>query len=255
MSAHRLNPSTLCSTARSPLRPANARHPSLLRNHAQSISTLLPHRRAPNRDRWPLPFSDGTPSLVIQLAGSAVAAPPIVTIAPQPGFSTSATVAGGQTASYKLIATASTIFSGTVTLSCTGAPANSNCTISPSSFALTPAAQSNITVNVTVGVTTSAQQQHGSIGPSSARLALVVPALLLVFWRRRISRCSRLLLLLILPLIAAFSIAACGGGSSTGTGGGGGGGSLNTPPGTYTLMLSVSSGSQSVQQSLTLTVQ
>jgi hypothetical protein len=83
-----------------------------------------------------------------------------VNVIPPFGFqgTTTATVVAGQTATYNLtLATsnAPTTFNGTVNLACTGAPAGTTCTISPSSIALSPTSDAG-SFTVTVATTTSA---------------------------------------------------------------------------------------------------
>jgi large repetitive protein len=68
---------------------------------------------------------------------------------------TSATVAAGQAATYNLSAAAATGFSGTVALTCSGAPAGTTCSISPASVTLSSTATS-VPFTVTVATTTSA---------------------------------------------------------------------------------------------------
>jgi hypothetical protein len=69
---------------------------------------------------------------------------------------TSATVAAGQAATYNLsAASAATGFSGTVALTCSGAPAGTTCSISPASVTLSATATS-VPFTVTVATTTSA---------------------------------------------------------------------------------------------------
>jgi subtilase family serine protease len=68
---------------------------------------------------------------------------------------TSATVAAGQAATYNLSASAATGFSGTVALTCSGAPAGTTCSISPASVTLSATATS-APFTVTVATTTSA---------------------------------------------------------------------------------------------------
>jgi len=195
-------------------------------------------------------FHDGTPSLVVPLTGTAVAPPPIVVISPQSGASTSATVTSGQTASYMLVVTASVIFSGPLTFTCTGTPVNSLCSTSPSSVTMKAGGQANITVEVVTGESATAQQASGTAILSGLGLAAVLPGMILAFCRRRFSRRIGLLSVLAWSAIAVSGIVGCGGGSSAG-----GGVSSSTPPGTYTVALTATSGSQSVQQFLTLVVQ
>jgi hypothetical protein len=115
--------------------------------------------------------NEGTHSLTASYSGDATynaavsAAFPIV-VAPPFGFGattphgTSATVAAGQTATYDLVLTAvssngPTNFSGTVALTCSGAPAGTTCSINPTSLALSTTSTS-VPFTVTVATTTSA---------------------------------------------------------------------------------------------------
>jgi len=207
---------------------------------------FAPTQAGTQQGKMTVAFSDGTPSLVVPLTGTAL---PIVAVAPQSGASTSATVTSGQTATYMLVVTASSSFSGPVTFTCTGAPANSLCSPSPSSATMKAGGQANITVNVATGGSTQAQMASGTAVLCGFGLAAVFPGMIFVFRRRRFWRCPGLLSVLAWSAIVVFGLVSCGGS------GAGGGSSHGTPAGTYTLMLTVTSGSQSVNQSLTLTVQ
>jgi hypothetical protein len=197
-----------------------------------------------------LAFSDGTPSLVVQLAGTAVAPPPFVSFSAQSGSSTSSTVTRGQTASYKLVATASAAFSGTVALTCSDAAANSVCSVSPTSVMLTAGGQADFTVTVATGEPVAGVQRSSSLILSGFGLLGTAGALMLLFRRRRLLHSLAMVSLLAFSMAAICGMVSCGGGS-----GSGGGSSNNTPPGAYTLTLTATSGGQTVNQSLTLTVQ
>jgi hypothetical protein len=199
-----------------------------------------------------LSFTDGSAPLVIQLTGKAVAPTPIAAVSPQAGGSTSATVSSGQTATYKLTITASSLFSGTVNLTCAGAPVHSTCSISPTSVSLTPGGQANITVSVATGVTSSAAMNSRSIILGGIGLGSIFPLMILISNRRRLSDSFGIFALLALCANVGFGLVACGGG---GGGTSSSGGNPNaTPMGTYTLVLTATSGSQTVTQPLTLTV-
>jgi hypothetical protein len=181
--------------------------------------------------------------------------------------SSSQTVAPGATATYTLTATSIGGFSQAVSLTCSGAPAETSCQVLPTS--VTPSASGT---NITVAVTTTAP----SVGVPQSRPLLPVPPpssglrgllLLTVFlammtWalRRRkqfgVGRWQLALLPLGAGLMLILALAGCGGGttSSTNTT------SQNpgTPPGTYTLTVTGTTGSGSATLShsvkLTLTV-
>ena len=71
-----------------------------------------------------------------------------VSIAPAEGSSTSAEVAAGATATYNLTFTPDG-FTGTLALTCTGAPTAATCTPSPASLSLDGSTPANVTVSVT----------------------------------------------------------------------------------------------------------
>jgi hypothetical protein len=87
-----------------------------------------------------------SPALAVTVSGPFVFA----------GTNTSATVAAGQTATYNLsVGSGTSGFSGTVALTCSGAPAGTTCSINPASVTLSSTATS-VPFTVTVATTTSA---------------------------------------------------------------------------------------------------
>jgi hypothetical protein len=156
-----------------------------------------------------------------------------------PGSQTTASIAPGQTANYMVSIAPGGGFEQTVTLSCSGAPAQSTCSISPSSVTLSgaSAATANVTVT-TAGNSARLTLPHSDPPPGrpfgswfalSGTLRL---AMLVSFAAYRRERRRRLLYgLAFLSLLAiASTITACGGGTSQGTGG--------TPAGTYNVTVS-----------------
>jgi hypothetical protein len=178
-----------------------------------------------------------------------------------PGSQSSATVSPGQSASYKVSVAPDGGFDQTVTLSCTGAPTQSTCSVSPSSVKL-----SGSTATATVTVTTSggsAGLTQPINGPGSNMFGLWVAlsgalglAMMLSLrrWRRELR--PRLLYgLAFLCLVSVgITMSACGGGGGSGGSGGGG-----TQAGTYNLTVTgtFTSGSTNLthKTSLTLVVQ
>ena len=69
-------------------------------------------------------------------------------VAPPSGSSTSATVSKGQTASYNLSVAPVGGLSGTLAFTCTGAPSEATCSVSPASMTASGTSASNITVSV-----------------------------------------------------------------------------------------------------------
>ena len=178
---------------------------------------------------------------------------------------TSATVAPGQSASYALSLTPAGGFDQAVSLTCTGAPPLSTCSISPNSVTF----NGSTALTATVNITTTA----GSFVPGRRHVwppfpvertpcrfwVLLVLALLLMVWRRSAgskrpthfaSRRTRLALGLALVLTSL--LVGCGGGGE----GGGGGGNPGTPGGTYSLSITgtTTSGNMSVTRTTTLTL-
>jgi hypothetical protein len=186
------------------------------------------------------------------------------TLAASPGYSTTATIAPGQTATYTLSAVGQGELNQTVAFACTGAPSEATCTVSPS--ATVPDSSGT---NVTVSVTTTAP----SVSAPSARprrllpplspgprgllvLALVLAALAWAVGRRNqpgVSRRLSTIVPLALGLLLTLALAGCGGG-----GGGGGTATSNpgTPAGTFPLTVkgTVGSGSSALNHSVTLTL-
>ncbi len=179
-----------------------------------------------------------------------------------PGSQTSATVSPGQAASYKVAVAPDGGFNQTVTLSCSGAPAQSTCSVSPSSIKLSGSA-STATVTVTTagssaGLTQPINGPSGNMFGSwlalSGTLGLAMLVSLAGCGRERRPRLLYGLAFLCL-LSVGVTMSACGGGGS-GSGSGGGGG---TQAGTYNLTVSgtFTSGSTNLihKTNLTLVVQ
>jgi hypothetical protein len=168
-------------------------------------------------------------------------------LSPGSGGSLTSTVAKGTIASYSLALTATPGFSGTASLTCSGAPQYATCSPSPSTIALTNGATVPFTVAVTTQSTTaSAAMRDAGLFSGAGMLALC----LLVPRRLR----GRFFAIACVTLVIG-TLSACGGGSS-----GGGGGSQQptvnyTPSGTYQLTLTATSGNTKATQTLTLTVQ
>jgi hypothetical protein len=171
---------------------------------------------------------------------------------------TSVTVTPGQAANYAIAVSPVSGFAQKVALSCSGAPAQSTCTVSPSSVTLngTSSAPANVAV-VTTAASASLVSPAG-LPPGGIRLALWLafaglPGLVLLGSRPRKRRGPAvygLLLLCVLSVVMMWS--ACGGGGSSSSGSSGGG----TPPGSYNLTVtgSFASGSTNLVHSTKLTL-
>jgi hypothetical protein len=169
-----------------------------------------------------------------------------------------ATVQPGAKATYQLtFASTGGPFANQVNLACSGAPAQTTCGISPAAIA---AGSTSVAVTVTVSPTGTAasvsQPDTRSNHPMLAAWILQVPGFLLFglvsLGSRRRKIIGRFALPALMIGIVLFSM-ACGGASTAKT--------TPTPtpstmsPGTYTLLVTASSGSLSHNLPLTLTVQ
>jgi hypothetical protein len=187
------------------------------------------------------------------------------TIAAASGSSTTATVAPGSPATYTLSLAGEGGFNQSVSFTCTGAPSEATCSVSPGS--VTPASSaSNLTVTVTTAAASGSRPRSRPLPPASylpsvlRGLWLLVLMLVGTVWAlgRRNRSSVGLWRSAVLPLglgfLLSLALAGCGGG-----GGGGGGGTPSnpgTPAGTYTLTVTgtAGSGSSALSHALTLSL-
>ncbi|MCL2659385.1 MAG: choice-of-anchor D domain-containing protein [Acidobacteriaceae bacterium] len=156
---------------------------------------------------------------------------------------TTVTVSSGESAVFPLLFSSDTAVSGTATLTCTGAPANSVCTVTPSSVTLGYA--TTITATVQTGVSTASLKTS-----RSAWLVFVVPVVCLALRRRcRIPWYAALLVLVCLTGCSVQRLIPGDGGSS-GTGLG-----VTTSPGSYGIVVTATSAGLSRSVNLTMVVQ
>ena len=158
--------------------------------------------------------------------------------------SSSATVAAGQTATYKIRVVAATGFNSGITVSCSGLPSGASCSSPSNGTMVTGPTLTDLTLSVATTARTTASFRQ--IDP---RLWLGLVAALSIVATR--SRRSRALSLAVCTLVVALGMISCGGGGN-GNGGGGGGG---TPSGAFSFTATVSAGTTSRSTSLTLNVQ
>ncbi|MBS1850679.1 MAG: hypothetical protein JST79_07180 [Acidobacteria bacterium] len=179
-------------------------------------------------------------------------------LGPASGGSTNLTVTAGQTATYNLQASSISSFSGTVALTCAGAPNLANCTVAPSSVNLDGSTPGAFTVTVTTTAHTSAglwaPRSDAPFGPSQGLAGTILMAsgmAMALLWLAKPARRGMAMAMVALFLVGLST--SCGGGSSSGGGGGGGGGgSGGTTSGTY--ILSVTGTESGVSHALNLTL-
>ena len=178
-----------------------------------------------------------------------------LTIGEAAGSSATATVTAGGTATYNLSLFSSGGFTGPVALTCSGAPANSTCTVAPATLSVTANGSTAFKVTVATNVSPGTRIASPNRIMLSGLAALSLLTMPFVAWRRRNALASLVLLL----GISTGLILGCGGSSGSGGSGGSGtpptGGSAVTPAGTYTLTVKAASGNVIATQALTLTVQ
>lgn len=163
------------------------------------------------------------------------------------GSGNSATVAAGQSATYNLsLGTRNSGFTGTVGVTCSGAPAGTTCSISPASVNFTG---TTISAPLTVTVNTTQQAQLAPMLLKGLPFAIgAVFAGILGGVKKK----ARLIPLMVMAVFLICGVIGCAGGASSST----------TQPTTpappsstdATLTITGMSGSQSVTTSLTLTI-
>jgi hypothetical protein len=171
------------------------------------------------------------------------------TLAAQQGGSTTDTITAGTTATYNLSLTGTSGFNGTVSFTCSGAPAAAACSVNPSSEALNGTTPVNFSVTVTTTARSSALPVIGILPrmspPYGTGLAMCVAAMMLALLsagRKRMRFAG---------LAGAFAVVLLIGGC-------GGGGTPphvpGTPAGTSTITVTAASGGANRTLNLTLNV-
>jgi hypothetical protein len=218
------------------------------------------------------PTTSGSRNGSVQITDDAAGSPQAVTlsgtgedftISVAPGSASSATVAPGGTASYNLSVTPEDGLSGTVSLSCSGAPSEAMCTVLPSQLTLngTSAAAAAVSVGTAAPSLVGPRNYTSppSLGPRelslrtwwlvallAALLAICVTKALGQIQSRGIRRRVSLLTLLP-PLLLALLLTSCSPSNPKNPG---------TPAGTYTLVVTATytSGSSTRTQTINLTL-
>lgn len=167
-----------------------------------------------------------------------------------PGGSSSLSLQQGATGTVALQVASNGTFTGTIAFTCSGAPAQASCNISPAS--LTMGGNQSNTVTVVVATTAPNNTYQASSKPShspwlKAAGGISVAGVLLVILPRR-RRLLSLSILLVLSLGAITTLSGCGGSGTkppTYTG---------TPAGNSTLTITATSGSITQTQTIALTI-
>ena len=171
-------------------------------------------------------------------------------------------VTAGQSATYTLNMTPQGGFNQATTLSCTGAPLQASCYISPSSVTFDGLTPATATVTVTTMAHTMALPMYrGPLMPSTEPgvvlslaylFALLIIVILYAAAQAQLrTEKFRIWLVPASIILCVLLWAGCGGGAGNGAVGGN---NVGTPAGAYTLSISANSGALSHRISLTLTV-
>jgi hypothetical protein len=219
------------------------------------------------------PTNLGARTASVSVADNATGSPQMVALSGAgPDFSlstgstTTASVTPGQTATYNIGLTPTDAFNQMVTLSCSGAPAHSMCSISPTAISLNGSSASSATVTVTTTAGSRLIPVSLPVAPSGigSRLqplliGLLVALLVVAVDLRRRGPQTRWATAAGLGVLLCIGgmLTSCGGGSSSSSGPSPS--STATPVGTYTITVSASASSGSVtlthETQLTLVVQ
>jgi hypothetical protein len=189
-----------------------------------------------------------------------------------PSSSSSQTIKAGASTQYALTLTPTNGFSGTVQLTCSGAPQGATCVV-PASVQATSGTIASFNVSVTTTMASNIVPLANAPAGFGVCLVLALFALLVVLLARQAeairaslpapARTAWQRLALVSVFLAAFALAGCGAGSgvSSGSNSASNGGTttnptvMGTPAGTYTLTVTATSGNVVVTSLLTLTVQ
>ncbi|MDR3737118.1 MAG: choice-of-anchor D domain-containing protein [Acidobacteriaceae bacterium] len=157
------------------------------------------------------------------------------------GSSTQTISGGGATAGYGVLLTPATGISGTAAITCSGAPANATCTVSPAAVDLgsTP---------TLIQVNLSTATKHSAPSPVIPLTVAAAPLLALLARRRRRGLMLAALLMVCVGLGGCLVGRLIPAGPTSATGG------IPTPPGTYTFTVTALDSVSLAQHSASLTV-
>jgi Abnormal spindle-like microcephaly-assoc'd, ASPM-SPD-2-Hydin len=204
------------------------------------------------------PTVGGPRSGTLTVADNATSSPQILSLTGNgvdftlnPNGSTSLTIANGENAVYPLLLSSAANVGGTATFTCTGAPANSTCNVTPASVAL--GSDTTVSVTVLTGVTATALSSRPHVNrPNVFWLTALFPLALLPLGKVRRSSLGCFI------VFCCLAATGCGAGRTipleTGS-------NPNppsnpvTPAGTYTIVATATSGGLTRTVNLTLVVQ
>ena len=158
----------------------------------------------------------------------------------------STTITAGQSATYNISITPQGGFNGTISFACSGLPAKSSCSFNPPT--LTPSGSdtsTTLTIATTGQTTASAHTVNVQTMAALTGIGFLGIVFLGVPTRRR--RSLRLAGMMFLGLTLAFAIVSCGGHKTTPT-------IPGTPPGTFSITVTATSGTTTHSSVITLTV-
>lgn len=174
------------------------------------------------------------------------------TLAAASGSSTSSTVTPGQTATYNLTVAPASGLTGSVSLTCTGAPSEATCAVSPSSAPLSGSSATPITVTVTTTAASGAgfRPQPPTTHWNGLWMLVLLAAIGAGVERMRRFRARAPLALITLCLLLWVACGGEGGGTGTSPV------NLGTSPGTYSIKVTgtYTAGSSTLQHNLSLTL-
>jgi sugar lactone lactonase YvrE len=201
----------------------------------------------------------------INLTGTATPAALTLNLGAASGGSTSQTVPAGMTASYSLQISANQ--NASVAFTCSGAPTAAVCSVPTTAVAVTAGTPAAVAVTVTTtarGLLVPQSQPATRMQPPTAIQMLPLSALAMLLLiatllattqspagRLRVARVALSACLVLMPIAAATLLVGCGGGSGSTTPPP----ATGTPAGTYTVVVTATSGSRTATTNLTLIVQ
>lgn len=174
----------------------------------------------------------------------------VTAVAPSFTMSTSSTsmsLSAGAAGTTTLTLTSNAAFSGTVSFSCSGLPAEASCTVTPTTLSITP----NQTASVVAVIATTPKNNSFQAAIHTPRVFTTISgissaSLLLLFWRRRRNLAAwKAMALVVFAVVFAAGLTGCSGSSDKYSG---------TPAGTSSIVVTATSGSVTVSQTITLTV-